>query len=75
MACINPRAVAVQQHLESHLGQVTDFFLFSESLTKNYYSRSHKGVCLASLVDNCLPGNQDTHSYLSIVNCDDESVE
>ena len=72
---VDPRALVVRMHLEGRLGQVTDIFSLSSSATKNRYSMAHKGVCLASLIDNYLPGDDLINSCLDAVESDESEEE
>lgn len=67
MEYVDPRALVVRQHLEGRLGHVTDL----SSKTKNRYSMAHKGICLASLIDNYLPGDDLINSCLDAVESDE----
>lgn len=69
---VDPRAMEVRERLEGRLAQVTELFSLSQSKTKNRYSMAHKGVCLAALVENYLPGDECINSYLDLVDDSDE---
>ena len=72
---VDPRALAVRHRLEGRLGQVTDLFSMSESSSKNRYSTTHKGVCLVSLIDNYLPGDDLINTYLDAIESDESEDE
>ena len=75
MGFVDPRALAVHEHLEGRLGQVTELFSLSGSPTKKRYSMTHKGVYLAALVDNYLPGDDLINSYFVPVESDDSEED
>ena len=54
---------------------MTDLFSLSSSATKNRYLMAHKGVCLASLIDNYLPGDDLINSCLDAVESDESEEE
>ena len=72
---MNPRALAVRQQLEGRLGQVIELFSLSASPTKNRHSTAQKGVCLAALINNYLPGDDLINSYLDPIESDESEED
>ena len=60
-------------HLEGRVAQVTTIYANSEDRNKNAYSTSKDGVCIASLVDNPVAGDELLNPIVFFVDSDEET--
>ena len=59
-------------HLEGRIAQVTTIYEGSNDKNKIAFSNSKDGVCIASLVDNPMAGDELLNSLVFMVDSDEE---